>query len=221
MRQRHAHRALAAALAVSLCGGCATLKHVYAPVPPVPPPPPNVFTAPVPSEPLRRVALLPMHSTAFPDHYVRELDVAFQTELSKRAVFEVVPVSRAQMEALFGERQFSSTEALPAGALARLGEQCGVDGVLFTDLTQFSPYRPVSMGIRTKLVAASTGQIRWAFDNVFDAGNARVAESAKRFQIAFSNEHQPLTSDGGSVLLSPVRFAKFVASETYASLRQE
>ncbi len=218
MTQRGVQHALAAILATILSGGCATLKHASAPAAPTAK---NHFESAMSGEPLRRVALLPMHSGAFPDQYVRELDAAFLAALSKRGLFEVVPVSRAQMEALFGERQFSSTEALPADALARLREQCGADGVLFTDLTHFSPYRPVSMGVRTKLVAAKTGRIRWAFDSIFDGGNSAVAEAAKRFQMACGSEHTPLTTDGGSILLSPARFAKYVASETYASLPLE
>ena len=216
MRLAGVLRALAGVLAI-LHGGCATLlKH---PVAIAPPPPPNYFSPATSAEPLRRVALLPLHSETYPDQYLRTLDATFLAELSKRALFEVVPVSRAEMEALFGERHFSSTEALPADALKRLREQCGVDGVLFTDLTHISPYRPVSMGVRTKLVAANTGQIRWAFDTVFDAGNSTTAEAAKRFQVTCSNPQQPLTTDGGSILLSPARFAKYVANETYASLR--
>lgn len=205
--------------AAALVGsGCETLKVTKAEPSPHPE---NYFTATAHGEALRRVALLPLFSETYPDQYLRDLDAMFQAELSKKGLFEVVRVSRADMEALFGERQFSSTEALPANVLSRLRERCGADGVLFTDLTHFSPYRPVSMGVRAKLVAASTGQIRWAFDYVFDSGNAAVADAAKHFQLTRSNEHQPLTNDGGSVLLSPSRFAKYVASETYASLRQE
>ncbi len=211
------HVALAAVCAL-FTGGCATLKQAG---PPPAPAPENFFSPATPGEQLRRVALLPLHSGAFPDQNLRALDAAFQSELSKRGLFEVVPVSRARLEALFGERQFASTESLPADVLSRLREECGVDGVLFTDLTHFSPYRPVSMGVRTKLVAASTGQIRWAFDYVFDAGNAVVAEAAKRFQITHGNEQQPLATDGGSILLSPSRFAKYVANETYSSLGHE
>jgi hypothetical protein len=96
-----------------------------------------------------------------------------------------------------------------------------VEGVLFTDLTSFSPYRPLSMGIRAKLVDVATGKIRWAFDYVYDTGHGSVATAAKKFQMQYSNEHQALTSDGGSILLSPSRFAKYVASETYASLLAE
>ena len=219
MKRQGVFRALACVLAL-FPSGCATLKMAIAPPPP-PAPLPNYFSPATSGEQLRRVALLPLHSEAYPDQYMRRLDATFHAELTKKALFEVVPVSRAELEAIFGERQFSSTDELPADALKRLRERCGVDGVLFTDLTHFSPYRPVSMGVRTKLVAVSTGQIRWAFDYVFDAGNSSVAEAAKRFQVACSNEHQPLTTDGGSILLSPARFAKYVANETYASLRQE
>jgi hypothetical protein len=133
----------------------------------------------------------------------------------------VVPVGRAQLESLFGERQFCSVELLPADVLARLREKFGVDGVLLADVTNFSAYRPVSMGVRAKLVDAATGQIRWAFDYIFDTGHSSVAEAAKRFQLQYSNRHLPLATDGGSILLSPTRFARYVANETFSSLRQE
>lgn len=219
MRQPGVCLPLAAILAI-LTGGCETLKLKRTEVA-VAAPPQNYFAPAKTGEQFRRVALLPMHSGNLPDQYVRALDAAFLSELSKRGLFEIVPVSRTQMESLFGERQFASTDPLPADALKQLQERYGVDGILFTDLTHFSPYRPVSMGVRAKLVAANTGQIRWAFDYVFDAGNAAVAGAAKRFQMTYSNEQQPLTSDGGSILLSPTRFAKYVASETYASLLHE
>ena len=201
-----------------LAGGCATVKEASAPPLPAPQ---NYFAAGAHGAPLRRVALLPLFNASCPEHYAREMDATFVAELTKKALFEVAPVGRAQLEALFGERQLCSMDALPADALARLRERFGVDGVLFTDLTSFSPYRPMSMGVRAKLVDAATGQIRWAFDSLFDTGHSSVAEAAKRFQLQYSNRHLPLATDGGSILLSPTRFAKYVASETFASLRQE
>lgn len=168
---------------------------------------------------MRRVALLPLWNEKLPGEYLRDVDAAFNSELTKRTLFEVVPITRAQLESICGERQLSSVETLPSEALARLRTHFAVEGVLFTDLTSFSPYRPLSMGVRAKLIDAANGQIRWAFDYIFDTGNASVAAAAKKFQVQFSNEHQPLTTDGGSILLSPSRFAKYVASETYGSLQ--
>ena len=210
--------ALVAAGFSMLLSGCLTLRHALAP----PPPPPQNYTAP-PSEgkPMRRIALLPLWSEKLPGDYLRELDAAFSAELTKMALFEVVPVSRGQMEAAFGERQLASIDALPAKTLSSLRTQFAVDGVVFTDLTHFSPYRPLSMAVRAKLVDVTSGEIRWAFDNVYDTGHAAVAESAKKFQRGYANQQQPLRSDGGTILLSPSRFAKYVASQTYASLRPE
>lgn len=170
---------------------------------------------------MRRVALLPLWNENLSGEYLRDVDAAFSAELTKKAVFEVVPVTRAQMESICGERQLSSVEVLPAEALARLRARFAVEGVIFTDLTSFSPYRPLSMGVRAKLIDVATGQIRWAFDYIYDTGNASVAAAAKKFQLQYSNEHQPLTGDGGSILLSPGRFAKYVANETYGSLQAQ
>lgn len=208
--------ALVAAGFSMLFSGCLTLPHAIAP-----PPPQNYTAPPTEGKPMRRVALLPLWSEKLPGDYLRELDAAFSAELTKMALFEVVPVSRGQMEAAFGERQLASIDALPAKTLSSLRTQFAVDGVVFTDLTHFSPYRPLSMAVRAKLVDVTSGEIRWAFDNVYDTGNAAVAEAAKKFQRRYTSEQQPLSSDGGTILLSPSRFAKYVASQTYASLRPE
>jgi len=209
---------LAVAVLSLAFSACTTTRHASAPPPP---PPQNYFAPATEGAPMRRVALLPLWNEKLPGEYLRDVDGAFSAELTKKAVFEVVPVSRSQMESLFGERQLSSAEALPAEMLARLRARFGVEGVIFTDLTSFSPYRPLSMGVRAKLIDVVTGEIRWAFDYVYDTGNASVATAAKKFQLRYSSEHQPLTSDGGSILLSPSRFAKYVASETYGSLQAQ
>ena len=168
---------------------------------------------------MRRVALLPLYNDKYPGEYLRNIDSAFNGELVKKSFFEVVSVSRSQLEALVGLRQLSSVEALPSELLSKLRGQFGVDGVLFMDLTQFSPYTPVSIGIRTKLVDVTTGQIRWAFDYIYDAGHPALAEAARRYQLRFSNQQSPILSDGGSVLLSPAQFSKYAASQTFESLR--
>lgn len=202
--------------AALLLSGCASLRKTT--VKP-PPPPQNYFAPDTDGTPMRRVALLPLWSERVPAGNLRDLDAAFAGELSKKALFEVVPVSRSRMESLFGQPQFASTEALPADLLEKLREQFGVEGILLIDLTHFSSYRPVAIGVRTKLLDVTTGDIRWAFDYVYDSGHPAIAEAARRYQLQYSNEQQPLKSDGGSILLSPTRFAKYVAAETFGSLQ--
>lgn len=205
-----------AALAALVLTGCQTGKKAVTFV--KPPPPQNYFSGEPIGIPIRRVALLPIFNDKYPQEQLRELDAAFGAELTKKSIFEVVSVSRSSMEGFFGQRQLASVENLPADLLAKLRERYGVDGIVFTDITHYSPYRPLAIGVRAKLLDASSGEIRWAFDYIFDSGNPTIAQAAKTYQARFGRDNLPLAGDGGTVLISPARFAKFVANQTYVSL---
>jgi len=173
-----------------------------------------------PGQPMRRVALLPIACETPLEASLGELDGAVRQELAKTAMFELVPVTRDELYARFGRRQFSSVEVLPAELLTRLRTDYGVDGVLFTDLTHYQPYQPISIGMRSKLIDADTGQVRWAFDHLFDAGNSVTAQAAENYYLAHTPppptvEH-PVS--GRPVLQSPSRFTKYVAWEAFRSL---
>jgi len=220
-------RSFLALLAVVL-GGCTTIggiTHAKLPGLPLPPPPPppktaNYFMPPLPdkSRPMRRVAMLPLSGDHLTPEALREIATAFQGELSKKAIFEVVPVSGSELEAICGQRQISSVEPMPAALLDSLRDRLGAEGVLFTDITHLHPYRPVAIGVRAKLVDIGSGAISWACDCVYDSGHPAIAENARRYQRQFSDPHRAIPDDGGSVLISPSRFAKFVANATYTSL---
>jgi hypothetical protein len=179
----------------------------------------NYFSEQMQGAPMRRVAVLPAYNERYSGDYLRSIDSAFSGELTKRSLFEVVAVGRQELESVMGVRQLASVEVLPSNLLVKLREHLGVDGVLFIDLTQFSPYQPVSMGVRMKLVDVSTGQIRWAYDSLFDAANPAVAMSARDYQLNASESVRPIPGDGGSVLLSPTLFSKYVAAQSFRGLR--
>ena len=96
-----------------------------------------------------------------------------------------------------------------------------MDGIVFTDLTHYSPYRPLAIGVRAKLVDAASGEVRWAFDYIFDSGTPAIALAAKTYQTRYNGDNLPLAGDGGTVLISPTRFARFVANQTYVSLNKK
>jgi hypothetical protein len=169
---------------------------------------------------MRRVAVLPLASDRLAPDSLRDVTTAFLSELNKKGVFEVVPVSASALEQITGQRQLASVEKLPADLLIRLRDKFGAEGILFTDVTHLNSYRPVSIGVRAKLIDAATGHIRWAYEYTYDSGHPGIAEKAKEYQRQFSDEHRPIPDDGGSILLSPSRYAKFVASETFASLQR-
>ena len=53
---------------------------------------------------------------------------------------------------------------------------------MFTDLHSFNPYRPLSLGVRSKLVDLKSGEFMWAVDESIDAGDASVMVTAIAYQ---------------------------------------
>jgi hypothetical protein len=192
-------------------------KTVYQPAPPM-----QSFHAQLPSpvSQIRRVAVLPVAYETPLEASLGELDAAVTMELAKTSMFELVPVSRQALDIRFGRRQFSSVEVLPGELLTTLRADYGVDGILFTDLTHYRPYQPISIGVRSKLVDAQTGQVRWAFDHLFDSGNLETAKAAEGHYLATTPPPPTLEHphDGAAVLQSPSRFTKYVAWEAFRSL---
>jgi hypothetical protein len=197
-----------------LLAGCAAPKLVK-----------NLAQPPIPSyhqdanaTPMRRVAVLPIDFDQEPETIPNELDLVFHAELAKTSAFEIIPISREELRAHFGIPQLSSVQIVPGDLLARLVQDYGVDGVLFTDVTHYFPYRPIAIGVRCKLVDARTGAERWVFDHLFDSGTAPVAGAAKQFSADQESELSPIPNDGTGILDSPSQFGKYVAHETYRSL---
>jgi len=182
--------------------------------------PQNWFLPTSPGRMIRRVAMLPAYHARIPGETLKDIDSALGAELSKKAVFEVVPLSRAEMEILIGVREVSSVERVPGDLFRKLQEQYGVDGVMLTDLTHYSPYRPVSIGLRSKLVDIESGRIHWASDVLLDSSNAGVAVAAREYQKVLCRDNFPIQGDGGTVLMSPKMFVKFAAYSNYASLQK-
>lgn len=204
--------------ALLLAGGCATHKQVpraaftpnYAPT--------NVAADAVVPASVRRVVVLPLYYGADPDsEFVRELDALLQAQLGRTGEFEVVPIPRDRLEALFGFTQVESVDVLPADFLEKLRTEYGADAVELTDLTVNRPYRPISMGLRAKLVDLQTGRIFWAVDTVFDSADPAVAVAARKFAGAATYNPYPLDTST-SILQSPRRFADFVAWSLYRTL---
>jgi hypothetical protein len=182
--------------------------------------PQNWFLPTNPGRMIRRVAMLPVYHARIPGEVLKDIDAALVSELSKKAVFEVVPLSRTEMEGLIGVREVSSVERVPGDLFRKLQEQYGVEGVMLTDLTHYSPYRPVSVGVRSKLVDIESGRIHWASDVLLDSSNAGVAAAAREYQKVLCRDNFPIQGDGGTVLMSPRLFVKFAAYSNYVSLQK-
>lgn len=203
--------------ALALFGGCATpgpLDPVFT----------GPFFAPVNHAGeaslggLRRVVLLPLWAggLASPET-LASLEPVIVAALQRENRFEVVTFSRAESLRRFRTAGFSSTSALPHGLLDALQEAFAADGVLFVDVTVFSPYRPLALGLRARLATIDGSRIVWTFDAVFSAENPAVVNAARRHVLESDGAGMPTDLSRG-VLQSPGRFTGYAAAAMFATL---
>ncbi len=215
--QRVAPLLLGSALLLFTTAGCESVPDRLA-VDPLTPSykPTNVARPDILPIEVRRVALLPAWSPRpLDDTSLANIDRAFITALTRAARFETVPVSREQLRTWVKEPAVGSTSALPAHLFTVLREQTGADAVLFIDVTSYSPYPPLSVGLRTRLVRLDTGANLWATDELFDAAQANVAAGARRHQLQGAPGPADLSS---TALQSPARFVAYAADTLVATL---
>lgn len=203
--------------ALALLAGCASLDADWdRPVGKSYRPANHVADGPIPAG-LRRVAILPLHGGAWSPADLAPLEAAIAAELGKIERFEVVSADRAYLASRFGRGAFESSAALPGDFLAVLGAEQAADAVLFVDLTHYSPYQPIALGVRAKLVGVAGGRVLWSFDSIFDAAQPDVAVAARRYHLDRSRPAHPLENTSG-ILQSPARFAKYVAFAMFETL---
>ena len=166
---------------------------------------------------IRRVVLLPVWGGSVAAvETAAELDAVFLTALQQENRFEVVTFSRAQLLRRFRVEAVSGAGTLPADLLPMLQRELGVDAVMFVDLTSYSAYRPLLLGLRSKLARIDGTRLLWTFDDSFAASDPAVANSARHHFLGYGGSvPADLTP---SVLQSPGRFAAYAAAAMFATL---
>lgn len=166
---------------------------------------------------VRRVVVLPVWGGhVAPVETVAELDAIVVTALQQSQRFEVVSLSREDSRRRFGAEAFSSASALPHDLLATLRREFAAEAVLLVDLTAFSAYRPLELGLRAKLAAIDGSRLIWTFDTLFSAKDPTVANAARQhFLEADKRVPADMTH---SALQSPSRFATYVSTAMFATL---
>lgn len=183
--------------------------------------PKNVFrqSATLP-ETLRRVAVLPL-TTANADTASQEaretLASTMRQELSKRAAFELIEVTPAQLKQWTGRSTWLADEQLPPDFFARLREPTACDAVLFSRLGHFQPYKPIVIGWQFKLVDSREAKTWWAVDEVLDSGQASVINGARRYSLDHFKESTAAT-DSQFILNSPHRFGQYTLHTLFETL---
>lgn len=166
---------------------------------------------------IRRVVVLPVWSgDAAPAETAAEMDKLVVAALQEAQRFEVVSFSREAALRKFRAESFGSAAALPHGFLSELQRDLAVDAVLFVDITVYSAYRPLALGLRGKLALIDGPRIVWAFDNVYSADDVAVANAARNHFLG-ADQRAPVDLTHGAVQ-SPSRFATYVLASMFSTL---
>ncbi|CAM2821024.1 hypothetical protein [Rariglobus hedericola] len=171
-------------------------------------------------ESLRRIAILPCAGTdpQLTEDTLRNLDRILAATLTRAARAEVTPFDRDAVVHLTGRPNFVSTSVLPANFLKKVAAATGAEAILFVDATAYSPYPPLVLGLRARLVDAATGEALWNFDNIFSTSTPSVANSARAHNFGRSSATATPGDLSYTVLQNPPAFADYVASATWATL---
>ena len=203
-----------AALVCLVLAGCASTR------PGVTPPergPLNVRAVERWPEGLTRVAVLPAHDATgrLTPEFTASQDAAWGRALAETHRAEWVRMDGAQLAAWSGRATLSPVETLPADTLERIAARTGAGAVLFFELTQVSPYPPLVLAFRARLVSTDDGATLWAVDEIFDARDPVTAKAAR---ASAQIRAQGPGDAGHAVLQSPTRFADHAYGVVLSSL---
>ena len=175
---------------------------------------------------MRRVALLPLTSalnTAEHQSGRAILQQLLQAEIVKSGLFEVVFVSNTKMEQLTGRPAWRMIDELPVDFIDQLTMEFDCQGVLFSHLSVYQPYPPLNVGLRMGLVhlsqASNKGSVVWEIDEMFNAGQKSVINSARRNAIKNGLSDPELDQDFG-LQNSPRRFGRYTAEAVVSTMRR-
>jgi hypothetical protein len=167
---------------------------------------------------IRRVVLLPVSGGSIcPAETTAMLDLVAAAALQQQNRFEVVPMTREDCALHFHQGDVSSVSALPQNLMTVIRRDYNADAVILVDVTVYSGYQPLAIGLRAKLAMSDDAHLVWTFDNVFSADNASVAASATKYLQ--QREQAGLPSELDQVTLeSPSRFATYAAAAMFSTL---
>jgi hypothetical protein len=172
----------------------------------------------LPDEMLRVLVLPATSELAEGATGLETLEPILLEEIIKSKRFEIVSVSPVRLNQLTGKSRWTAEEPLPPNFLDLMRETFACQAVLFNHLTVYRPYPPLAVGWRVKLVeCARDMDIWWSVDEIFDAGNDKVANAARRFRQQEQGYKSP-TDDSRGVLISPRRFGQYAASAVVGTL---
>ncbi len=168
----------------------------------------------------RRVLVLPFEQYGGLTTGSPEVRDVFLSELMKGGYFDVVkPPPSSELTTLQGQR-IRIQGTFDTDELLALAERFHADAVLIATITDYRPYPPLRLGLRSELISTRSGAVLWSADATFDAHD----QATRRRLVEYHDETVASTGsllDWEVLLVSMERFTRFGCHSVVQTLSRE
>lgn len=134
---------------------------------------------------IQTVAVLPVtipggNNSGLMEDAQRKVQKFLPELVTDKGVFRGTFVTKETLELWSGRLFWSLDDALPRGFIENIANESGSQGILFTEVTEYQPYKYPSIGLRFHLIRASDGETVWQMDHLFEVGDTHLAFSDRK-----------------------------------------
>ncbi len=167
---------------------------------------------------LGRVAIVELdNDSSYPQITTDLTDALFQ-ELQKKQLFGLTIVR--QNNPAWRSLQLDIDSSYSLVQLFTIRMALKSDAVLIGTITRYQPYPNMVVGLRLKLLDLADGQLLWAIEQVWDGSDKTTEYRIKSFfRTQMRSGFEPLGEQ--LVIISPLKFIRFVAYEVAETLKPE
>ena len=90
------------------------------------------------------------------------------------------------------------------------------DAIMVGDITEYTPYPHLVLGLRLKMIKCIDGQLLWGFEQVWDASDKKTEYRIKKYLAKQTRTGSEVLGEQ-LVTVSSIKFVKFVAYEVALS----
>lgn len=161
-----------------------------------------------------QVVLVQLYNNSVYQQISPDVTRALYEEIQKKQLFSlrVVPENDPDWRSL--NLDVDAAPDLKQLYLAAKTLRC--DAIMVGNITQYTPYPHMVLGLRLKMISCLDGQLLWAFEQVWDTADKKTEYRVKKY---LSNQTRTGSETLGEqlVTVSSIKFVKFIAYEVALS----
>jgi hypothetical protein len=157
-----------------------------------------------------KVALIQLKNNSTNQQISLDVTAALYEQIQKKQRFSlrVVPENDPDWRSL----ELEADSPIKPRQLLLAAKTLHCDAVMLGEITQYSPYPHMVLGLRLRMVDCSDGRLLWAFEQVWDAADKKTEYKIKKY---LADQARCGTQGLGEqlVAVSSIEFVKFVGYE--------